>query len=147
MADFSDLDRLFECPEWVTEDPDRALHAVKLVRWQQESSHLPLSMSQLVRISMALKGSMRVHIAGRRAYGEPGGFANAGAELAYEEHLLKILNSIDEVLHKNQPHGPELTEKSKVFRAVGKVLASVPDSEERVRLQRAFADTFDAQGV
>ena len=145
MADFAQLDALFECPAYNTDERLRDIYQVLLVSFQTEASRLPLSTAQMVRIALLLPAILRARQADAVGYGAEG-FANAAAEKEFKTFIINGLNSVDEVLHKNRLD-PRTVEWSTVQQALEMVLGTVPEAAERQRLVRQFADAFSRLGA
>lgn len=143
MADYTDLDALFTCPESITDEDLRALYEVLLRRYQVETAHVPLSTNQMIRIERVIRFTVLIKHAERRGYGALGGFAHAGVEKDINAHLQGLLKDVDDVLHKNRPPSPDLVEKTRAIDLFSEVMKTVPDADERMRLTRSLAAAVD----
>jgi hypothetical protein len=147
VADLRDLDWAFTLPETVTADDLRQGYEVLVQRCRDESSHLPMSTLQQLRIERTLYQYIRIRQAERLEYGAPGGFASPGQEKDVNALWVQLSRDFDDILAKHKP-----TDREGVFAEVKAVILStlrdaVTDAAERQRLVGRFADALEAAGA
>ena len=74
MADFTDLDWAFTCPESVTDDDLRCGYEILVARFRVEGAHLPLNTAFQLLIERTINAYIKAKQTERRKYNAAGRF-------------------------------------------------------------------------
>lgn len=147
MADFTDLDWAFSCPDSVTDVDLRTGYEILAERFRREGEHLTLPTAWQLLIERTIASYIKVKQAERYPYAAPGGYQHAGQEKDFNIFVKDMLHEVQEVLRKNSPNAERDLVLDQVKTVILQVVGALADTRIREDLARRFAVAFEANGM
>lgn len=104
MAEWSDLDELFVCPESVTDQKLRELYQALYARIVRELDMVEISTAQAIQGSLMISWTVKHMHTSRKAYANVEGYAHPGQEKDAIMALESILRDWNDIMHKARVH-------------------------------------------
>jgi hypothetical protein len=149
MADFTDLDWAFTCPDSVTDDDLRGGYEILVARFRTEGAHLmAMSTPYQLLIERTITGYVKAKQLERRAYGvKTGGYEHAGQEKDFNLFVLKMLHEINDMLRKDFSTADQELTIARIKEIMLAAMSTIPDPATRDDLARRFAVAFEQHGL
>jgi hypothetical protein len=147
MADFTDLDWAFTCPDSVTDEDLRSGYEILVARFRDEGAHLPLNTAFQLLIERTVNSYIKLKFTERRKYAQAAGFQHPGQEKDYNVFVQGMLHEVNEMLRKNHPTADRDFTLAQVKDVILSVMSGLPDPGVRDDLARRFAVAFEQHGL
>lgn len=147
MADFTDLDWAFTCPDSVTDEDLRSGYEILVARFRGEGEHLPLNTAFQLLIERTINSYIKLKQTERRKYKAAGGFQHAGQEKDFNVFVQGMLHEVNDMLRKNHPTADKEFVLQQVKDVILAVMGGIPDPATRDDLARRFAVAFEQNGL